>query len=384
MRVLIISPYPVFPTAAGGKIRIRALAQGLHNHGVEVDLLTPFAFGQRAAVTRDFTCPLKQFPYPFVWALLADRPFPFQFLASFHPGLRFLIQPYLSGYDIIQFEHIPYSNLLELVPPTTKVIYGTQNVEYDYVEAECSHLPQRVRRFVVNRIAKLEAQLLERADKVLIVSQEDGQRFRQLYGVVDDKFALAPNGVKNQVLQGCGDRLHERFPALRERRRIFVFSGSDVAHNRDAVEQLLAHLAPHLEGESALMIHGQVSRHWKTRDIPPHIYLDPDGQFEDYAAVDAVGLNPIRIGGGTNLKLLHYLSLGMKAVTTPFGLRGNAHLAPYVKVAQVQDFWSALNGPINAPPPQGMLHDKLSWDRISEKLARTYADLCGISDIEIS
>jgi Glycosyltransferase Family 4 len=374
-RVLIIAPYPVFPALAGGKIRICSLAKAMHGQGVEVDIVTPFLFGQRAALDNGFPCPIKQVPYPFLWALLTDRPLPFQFLTSFHPGLKYMVGPLLSGYDIIQFEHIPFSSLLELVPTDTKVVYDAHNVEYDYVQGECSGLSEPLSRMIGRRVAQCESRLLNRADSVLVVSESDEERFRQLYGVQKDKFVMVPNGVKNQLPRGCRERLWKRFPALRDQRRILVFSGSDVAHNRDAVDELLRHVAPHLDNTSAMVIHGPVTQRLRNRRNPPHLFLDCEGHFEDYAEVGAIGLNPVRIGGGTSLKLLHYLSYGMRVVTTPFGIRGNEYLTPHVSVVEIEDFWSALNASFETLPPVEAIGEELGWNRIGKDLANHYVQL---------
>ncbi|MCA9781729.1 MAG: hypothetical protein KC800_33655, partial [Candidatus Eremiobacteraeota bacterium] len=152
--------------------------------------------------------------------------------------------------------------------------------------------------------------------------------------------------------------------------QIWVFSGSDVAHNRDAVEQLMNHFVPPMPENQALVLHGQIARHFRRRGVPTRVFFDEDGNFADYREVDAIGLNPIRLGSGTNLKLLHYLAHGLRAITTPFGLRGMGELGKYVLSAPVEDFWCAANSrDIPKPPQRDSLQSIFGWSQIVARLA---------------
>ncbi len=380
-RLLIVSPYPLFPALAGGKIRILSLACGLQSCGLQVDLLTPFAFGQSRAIPPGFPCPIRQIPYPFVWALLTDRPFPYQFLTSFHPGLSRLARPRLEGYDYIQFDHVQFASLLDHIPDKTRVIYDAQNVEYDYARGESLHLPRLLSSMVSRRMARCEARMVERAHRILVVSQADGERFQELYGCPPQKFISVPNGVQDALADGSADRLWLRCGALQGYSRVLLFSGANVEHNREAVRQLFRHLVPQITGGVALVVQGTVAQNWLKRRLPPHVFLDIKGPVEDYAAIHTIGLNPVSLGGGTNLKLLHYLSLGMKAVSTDFGMRGHEWLRDHVKIAKLSEFWSAVNSELPDPPPVQRLQQKLSWSKITEELAGHYRmDALAIED----
>jgi hypothetical protein len=89
-------------------------------------------------------------------------------------------------------------------------------------------------------------------------------------------------------------------------------------------------------------------------------------------AADA-GLNPVTRGGGSNVKLATYLAAGLAAVSTPFGVRGYAPLAPLATVAEIGQMPEALRGrPRGAAargeePPAAIR--AYAWGALGERLA---------------
>ena len=59
------------------------------------------------------------------------------------------------------------------------------------------------------------------------------------------------------------------------------------------------------------------------------------------AASDA-GMNPVTSGGGSNVKVPTYMAMGLAVISTPFGVRGYAPLAPHVTVATLESTADAL------------------------------------------
>ncbi len=375
MRLLIISPYPLFPAVAGGKIRIVAIARRLAAAGLEVTVLTPFHFTQRRSAYAAEPFGLVQVPYPFLAPLLfTDRPLPFGFLVSLHPGLGTLLRRRLRSFDAYQFEHCYLGNLARQIPGDRLVTYDAHNVELDYVLSECSR--PSLRRLVGRRMRRLESDLIARAAHVFACSEDDRARLAALYGVGRDRTSIAANGVPAPDDAGTDPApLLRRFPQLAQR-RIAIFSGSDVAHNRAAVRFVLASLAPALSAELTFVIHGSCAGS-ATGDLPGNVVLDATGgPMAGYAALGAVGLNPVTQGGGTNLKLLHYLAHGMAAVSTPFGLRGYDRLAPHVVVADLEGFAAVLRAAVYPPPARhDALQEHFGWDRIAADMALVYRQL---------
>lgn len=373
LRLLQIAPFPVLPARAGGKIRIVQLARALCALGVDVTIVAPYHVTQRRALAEREPFRLLQVPYPFLLHfLLTDRPFPHGALVSFHPGYRALLPLSLTDFDVCQLEHPAFVDLLRDVPRSTRVVYAAQNVEYDYVRSECA--AQGVRRLAGERIHKLEARLVERAEHVFACSEQDRHRFRELYGAADEKLSVLPNGVTlDDVELGRQERAAARpLPAGFSARAIFI--GSAVAHNHEAVRALIARVAPALARDVQLVILGACARrHRRAQD--PNVLFDPDGDVAQYARPGVVGLNPVVQGSGTSLKLLDYLAHGLPVLSTPFGLRGFEALAHFVTTAELADFPEVLRRGLAPPVDLRPALARFEWRRIAADALRVYQRL---------
>jgi len=375
LRILFVSPYDVFPVWTGGRVRIVALARALAELGHQVTILTPWHPRQKPELYRAEPFRVRQVPYPFfVTFLLTDRPFPFLHLMSFHPGYRWAVRPLLQDYDIIQFEHASFAGLLSAVPSRALIGYDAHNVEFDYLRHEC-HSP-RIADMVGRRIHRLESELVRKSDCVFPVSALDQQRLTSLYGLPPEKCTVAPNGIV-PARQASGDAtaLKARFPTLARYRTRALFSGSNADHNRRAVTFLLKEIAP-VAPETGFVIHGTCAIPFENILSLPNVFFDRDldcQSFADYALPGTVGLNLVETGGGTNLKLLQYLSHGLPVLSTPFGLRGYDELARHVRVEERSAFAQALaDGLFPAPPSPASLMDRFSWRRIAADMAEAY------------
>jgi glycosyltransferase involved in cell wall biosynthesis len=367
LRLVQIAPYPVLPLSAGGKIRIVQLARALCALGVDVTIVAPYHLTQRRSLARREPFTLRQVPYaPFVLPFLfVDRPFPYGVLVSWHPGYRALLPVSLASFDVCQVDHPAFVDLVRELAPFRPVVYGSQNVEADYVAAESR--PGLVRRLARDRMGALEARLVERASHVFACTDADRRRFGDLYGVPPERMSVLPNGVDLAAVDRA--RAARRPPAPRRPRRA-VFAGSDVAHNRAAVRLILSRLAPALEGEVEFVIVGPCAR--GVRAWGAGVRLDPEGDVTGWAGPGTVGLNPVVAGSGSNLKLLQYLACDLPVVTTPFGLRGFEDLAPWVVTAEVEGFVDALR---REPPSPDGVREALApyeWTAVAGRAVRVY------------
>ena len=375
LRLLTIVPYPVFPDTAGGKIRVVQLMRALARAGVDVTILTPWHPRQKPSLYEHEPFRLRQVPYPFLLPLLfTDRPLPYQYLSSFHPGLGWLAKSLLRGCDIYHFEHPQFALLACGLPAAANVVYGSQNVEHDYVMQECRS--EWATRVAKARVFALEKSLVERSQHVFAVSQADKDRFSALYPVDAGKITVAPNGIGDLRPLGTDQsRVLQRFPQIASYPSRAVYSGSDVEHNRAAVRFILGKLAP-LRSDVAFVVHGSCGRQFTDIGRSPNVFFDTDPfRFDDYAVTGFVGINPVTTGGGTNLKVLHYLSRGLPVVSTPFGMRGHEDFQRAVTVCDLADFSTALKNPAAAPAPDRQMLENYRWDAIARTMLKVYERL---------
>src|SRR4029453_10205515 len=95
---------------------------------------------------------LREVFYPplIVPFLLVDRPFPYGYLISFHPGYAAMLPAALAAFELCQFEPPAFVDPARQIPDSVPIVYGSHNVELDYVTAESR--PGLVRRRAAGRM----------------------------------------------------------------------------------------------------------------------------------------------------------------------------------------------------------------------------------------
>ncbi|HYT83153.1 MAG TPA: glycosyltransferase family 4 protein [Gemmatimonadales bacterium] len=207
--------------------------------------------------------------------------------------------------------------------------------ELPRVPVACTHhdldselLRQRARRFSqaalrhylllqADRLERLERELCPRLDLNVMMSAVDARRLRAL--APGAATAVVPNGTDTEYFQPNG--------AESVAGRV-VFVGPTYSHpNRDAVEFLLQEIWPRVRARdrsTSLRLIGRNAPEDRARyDAEPGVtalgYL-PDIRPELSEARCCIV--PIRIGGGTRLKILDAWAMGKAVVSTSIGCEG--------------------------------------------------------------
>jgi len=271
------------------------------------------------------------------------------------------------------------------LPGRSLRVYLSQNVEYDFYRATAPRVLARA--WWAGRVKDYEGRAARGADVVVAVTEEDAARFTALHGVAPERLVVIPNGWDETALRAGAPA--ERAAAraalgLAPADYAALFVGSDFSHNREALRWCVERLMP--EAASAgvrLIAAGAVARVLAGRR-EPWLIVRPDvpDLLPLLHAADA-GLNPVAHGGGSNVKLPTYLGAGLAVVSTAFGLRGYAPLAPRVRIAEREGFAAAL-----AARPRGWSVEgattpadvaAYAWgalgERLGERLESARADL---------
>lgn len=167
----------------------------------------------------------------------------------------------------------------------------------------------------------LQKRWFPRFDAILSVAPEDLQKTAQY---VDSRTSLwlAPNGVDIDYFQPVSQQ------DLRERTLILVFGGSmDVAMNQDAVYWFAAGILPRIKQQVPDVQFWIVGR-----DPPAAVRSLAERQgirvtgtvpdVRDYYRQTAVFVVPLRAGGGTKLKTMEAMAMGLPIVSTAVGAQG--------------------------------------------------------------
>jgi len=241
-----------------------------------------------------------------------------------------------AAYDVIQVEGIemaryglwpPEAADLRALSPSALWVFDDHNAEYVLQQRAFQTDARRPRRWVGALYSLIQWQKLRRyeravcraADRVVAVSETDAAALRRL--MPDLPVIVVPNGVDTEHYHPDAVVPLPDAPHL-------VFTGKmDFRPNVDAVTWFCAEILPRVREsrpEARFAIVG--------RDPSPAVQAlatDPGvmvtGYVDDtrpYIAGAAVYVVPLRMGGGTRLKMLEAMAMGKAIVTTRVGAEG--------------------------------------------------------------
>lgn len=203
--------------------------------------------------------------------------------------------------------------------PVVLTHHNVESLLLDSRAAAADGIRRRLFALNAQRTRSLEVRESRRASTNLMVSAEDGERLRGITG--DVRISIVPNGVDV-------DFFHDGERVVTEPYSLVFAGGMDWFPNRDAIEWLCTELWSQLvadEPRRTLTIIGRsppaaatalASRDPRVKvlgfvtDVRPHI------------ARAAAYICPIRLGGGTRLKVLDALAMRRPLVATGLSVDG--------------------------------------------------------------
>ena len=347
MNILFLTPQLPYPPQKGTALRNWGLIAGLSRRH-RVSLLSFLAPGQdhhpastlAAACARVETVPQPVRPLSRRLRDLAltRQPDMALRLASEEYAQRLADWLAREMFDVVHIEGIelaPYLDVIEATPPRfggaggglPLIIFDDHNCEYLLQKRTFltdlrapARWPGAAYSFVQwQRLRRYEAHVCRRADRVLAVSDADAAALQSL--VPGLTVAVIPNGIDTQTYRPPISNLQSPISNL-------VFTGTmDFRPNVDAVLWFVQRVLPRVRAELPGVHFVVVGQH-------PHRRLDPlrenpavtlTGWVEDtrpYIARAAVYVAPLRMGGGTRLKLLEAMAMGKAVVATRLGAEG--------------------------------------------------------------
>ena len=170
------------------------------------------------------------------------------------------------------------------------------------------------------RMLRYEGHALQRFEGVLAVSDADRQTFAALYpGAISHPVHVVPTGVDTDYFAPAPSD-----PAA----RTLVFTGSmDWLPNEDAMQFFCRDILPLIRAQEpgvCLSIVGRAPTPAVKRLAEEH-GVTVTGRVDDvrpYMKEAAVYIVPLRIGGGTRLKIFEAMSMGKAVVSTTVGAEG--------------------------------------------------------------
>lgn len=241
-----------------------------------------------------------------------------------------------EAYDVIQIEGIemaPYlfGLLTGLVTrmKRARLVFDDHNAEYVLQRRAFSTDIRRPQRWLAagysliqwQKLARYERRTCRAADRVVAVSEADREALQKLTPGL--AVAVIPNGVDlNFYRPGVVLPLPDLKPFA------LVFTGKmDYRPNVDAVLWFAEEVLPRIRAEVAdahFYVVGQ-KPHERLASLAGRTDVTVTGRVPDvrpYIAGAAVYVTPLRIGGGTRLKVLEAMAMGQPMVSTRLGCDG--------------------------------------------------------------
>jgi glycosyltransferase involved in cell wall biosynthesis len=207
------------------------------------------------------------------------------------------------------------------VPPgwRGRAVLDAHNVELERIETIARSAPLSVRGLVARLqrgpVRSFEAEAARNVARVAAVSRSDAAYFEAF---ANGRVELVPNGVDCENLRARTE------PGPR---RLLFLGSLDYSANVDAVEYLVREILPRLESADVEMViagsNPPSSLHKLAREsrVPVSVIGFVEDTEPEFANARMLVV-PLRMGGGTRLKILEALARGTPVVSTTVGCAG--------------------------------------------------------------
>jgi glycosyltransferase involved in cell wall biosynthesis len=352
-------------------------AEFFANHGIETIVV------ERAVPPRSG---------PGFYARLAANllsPLPYSVVSHNSRALRAAVARHAESQpvDLWHCEWTPYASVLDTIcnAPSLIMAHNVESLIWQrYGETETNPLKRWYIRGQWRKFQRFERRAAVESDQTVAVSDLDAEWFRREFGA--RRVAVVENGVDTSFFHPAEIK--------RDAKRILFLGSLDWRPNLDAVGQLLNHIFPAVraaEPSARLEIVGRhppaslrrrieetpgVELYANVADVRPHLTR---------CGVMAV---PLRIGGGSRLKILEALACAMPVVSTMIGAEGlhlhaGQHLDVVPGVEQMADgLLQAVGNPkracAQAEEGRQIVLERYDWDVLAGQLEQIWLQCAGI------
>ncbi len=292
----------------------------------------------------------------------------------------------ISASNILHLDSIHMAAYVPLLEPWlrgTRVIYDWHNIESEamhrYAVNQASPLRRLYATLTARRMAALERRILKTAFAHLVCSRREREALlRRVHGA---RIALIGNGVDTALFDA--DQ-----PANGQRRRI-VFVGSMNYHaNIEAACWFVKRIWPQVRKsfpEWRFTLVGS-DPHPDVLALGEERGVEVTGTVPDvrpYYREAVAAVVPLRVGGGTRLKILEAMAAGVPVISTPLGAEGldlspgkdiliasrdGAWFPALDSLATDTNLWNNL-----AQTGRTLVRHKFDWKLLGHRLFQTYA-----------
>ncbi len=333
MRILVVSPWTVYPPVNGSAVRVFNLMRHLSaTHEIR-------QFSQpRLRQPGDLREPLIRVAPSYCeyrWRNLASRlaaewcrrswiyqhVYSGELLRLFRP--RVLLD-WLAWCDVCVVEFPWQFHFCRAALPTKPVVLSTHNVEVDtrISNAGAAGIPTDRSRWLA-RVRRLEEEAVAAADLVLAVSPDDRNAFVERFGAPCERVVEVPNGSDTAAFApvdpGRRPELRRMLGLPDRPTAVFVAAGPKIPDRFGlAWFERLARLLPDV---TFVVVGGVIERPRVDGNVVATGFVD---DLCPYLHAADLAVAPIEYGGGTKIKVWDALAAGLPTVVFPETLHGTA------------------------------------------------------------
>ncbi|MDS4059853.1 MAG: glycosyltransferase [Candidatus Contendobacter sp.] len=329
-RLLFVSPRFLFPTDQGGKIRTTQILRGMKGGRFDLTLASPAPAGAE----QRFAAELHQVCDRFVcWPQVDGRRFfsRLRYLAASQPvsvasdrsaaGIRMVWEELAQQPDVTVFDFLHSVVMAPEAIPCPAVLF-THNVEAEIFDRHARVAADPIKKIVWRsqhrKMDAFERAAVPRFDTVVAVSERDAMTFASMAGVrqvatiatgVDlDFFSFTPPGDEENV----------------------VFTGAmDWLANVDGLEFFMREVWPLLaerHPQARMTVVGRnpapaLVERARSRGLP-WAFTGFVDDIRPHVRGAAAYVVPLRVGGGTRIKVYEAMAMGAPVVSTSLGVEG--------------------------------------------------------------
>jgi glycosyltransferase involved in cell wall biosynthesis len=305
--------YSPFPTDSGGRKRIVRLAEAMERAGAVPHVLTLHPGPEGAAEARERGWGYESFAPPAPTPANRARQHALAEVVPPAPGVRARIRELAPGSAFVQVEEIYAAQYVHAVRGAP-VAVSLHNVDSALFASGLERRALR-RRYQAARMARAERRAVRRADATLCVSEADRDHFARAGARAP---LLVPNGVDEDLFA-----VPEAVPG---NERVLFFGTVCWRPNAEGLRRFVAEAWPAVRARrpgATLRVAGP-----RSLERVPDLHAPADGVevvgvVPDLAAELAatrVVVAPLRLGGGTRIKVLEAMAAARPVVGTSVGV----------------------------------------------------------------
>jgi len=281
--------------------------------------------------------------------------------------------------DIVHFEssYTGYYIGKDLKKLNVKQVLGTENIEYllyeEFKNRTKNPLKKPIISYQISRLKKEEEKMMRDSDLTIAVTSEEAS------------LISAVSGKECRVVENAVDIKRFEFKKRSEIKNNILFVGNFLyVPNIEAIKLFIKEVLPLLNKETTLTVIGK-NVYKVVTNLDQVITKEfAEDIIEEYRNADAL-VFPVKIGGGTNFKLLEAMALGLPVIAYPDRLKSLRAESgkEFIGVLTGKDFadeiikvtTDKMYGKDITENARKLVEDNYSWEKVGGKLARIWKGL---------